>query len=305
MKAKMQALKARLGGGVSPALASPLLDDGYTVNPAVTAQLAHFLMDAGVKGLFVGGTTGEGILLEPGERMRLHQAAVAAAAGAVPVILHVGANRLKDAAALAAHAESLGADAIAAVTPYYYGMDDDGLAGYYAAVAAAAPETPLLMYDIPHMAVNGVGPALAARLAREIPSMAGMKSSQRDANAVRALLDAVSADFIVLAGNESVALGLLALGVDGLISGLSTAIPEPYVALTAAMAAGDLAAARKHQRLINQLLALMPAGKRIGGIKRILAERGVPVGPAVPPRPMPAGAVWPPMEALLQGAGLI
>ncbi len=305
MKAKIKALKARLSNGVSPALSTPLMDDGYTVNPAVTAQLAHFLMDAGVKGLFVGGTTGEGILLEPGQRMRLHQAAMDAAEGRVPVLLHVGANRLKDAVALAAHAESLGADGIAAVTPYYYGMDDDGLAGYYAAVAAAAPNTPLLMYDIPHMAVNGVGPALAARLSREIPSMAGMKSSQKDANAVRAVRDAAPADFILLAGNESVALGLLALGVDGLISGLSTAIPEPYVALTAAAAAGDLETARSHQRTINQLLALMPAGKRIGGIKTILAERGIPVGPAVPPRPMPASPVWPPMAALLQAAGLI
>jgi dihydrodipicolinate synthase/N-acetylneuraminate lyase len=88
------------------------------------------------------------------------------------------------------------------------------------------------------------------------------------------------------------------MGADGLISGLSTAVPEPFVALTRAVGQGDLNAARQAHQTINQLLDLMPP-QRIGAIKTILAERGVPVGPAVPPRPMPQGEVWPQMKALL------
>lgn len=293
-------LRLKLANGVSPAMATPLEANGYTVNTAVIPQLVNFLLDAGVKGLFVGGTTGEGVLLHAAERMRLHQAAVKAANGRVPVLLHVGANQLRTAVSLASHAAEVGADAIAAVTPYFYGVHDDALITYYRAVSRAAPQTPLLLYDIPQLAVNGITPEALPRLAQAVPTLAGMKTSRPDAQIVRRLLDAAPPNFITLAGNESVALGLLALGADGLVSGLSTAVPEPFVALTTAVSRGDLAAARDQQQIINRLLAHLPGGARIGAIKQILAERGIPVGTAVPPRPMPTAPIWPEMEPALR-----
>ncbi len=303
LKAKISDLKSKLINGVAPAMATPLQSDGYTVNAAVIPQLVDLLINAGVKGIFAGGTTGEGILLDPGERKRLHETTVSAVNGRVPILLHIGANRLDVAVALAEHASQLKPDAIAAVTPYYYGMDEDSLALYYRTIAQAAPGTPLLLYDIPHMAVNGIGPNLLSRLCDEIAELAGMKTSQRDAQIVRRFIAAAPEDFIILAGNESVALGLMALGVHGLISGLSTAVPEPFVAMTKAFGQGDLTLARQLQNLINQMLAILPAGQRIGAIKHILAERGVPAGPAVPPRPMPEGDYWPALNDLLGGKG--
>lgn len=292
-------LKRALRHGVTPAMATPLAADGVRVNTAVLPTLVDFLVGKGVKGLFVGGTTGEGILLDAAERMRLHEAALTAAAGRVPVLLHVGANRMDTAVTLTQHAAQIGADAIVAITPTFYGMDDDSLADYFHAVAAAAPETPLLLYDIPHMAINGVSPALLARLGRELPTLAGVKSSRPDAQMVRQLIAAAPERALVLAGNERIALGLLAMGADGLISGLSTAVPEPFVALTRAVGQGKLAAARQAHQTINRLLDQIAGLPRIGAIKRILAERGVPVGAAVPPRPMPEESIWPRLEPLL------
>lgn len=293
MQTKINELNNTLKHGVLPAMATPLEEDGYTVNAAAVKPLVDFLIGAGVSGLFVGGTTGEGILLAPAERRRLHEHALAAAGGRVPIILHVGADTTREATALAEHAQILGAAAIAAVTPTYYGMHDDALLAYYHAVAAAAPETPLLAYDIPHMAVNGVSPRLMQRLAEMTPTLAGLKTSRRDAQIIRELLDATPPALAVFAGNERIALGSLALGAHGLISGLATAIPEPFVALAGAFAAGDLDAARRRQRLINDLLDLMPAGARIGAIKVILQQRGIAAGPAVPPRPTPRDhALW-------------
>lgn len=301
MEEKLVTLKEGLRGGVAPALATPLLADGYTVNGTAVPILINFLLQRGAKGLFVGGTTGEGILLDAEQRMKLHETAVTAANGRAPIILHIGANRTDTAVALAQHAAQLGADAIAAVTPIYYGMHDDALAGYYHAIAAAVPQMPLLLYDIPHMAVNGISPALLRRLSQELPSLAGIKSSQVSAQILRELLHAAPPRLLFLAGNERIALGTLAMGADGLISGLSTAIPEPFVALTAAHARGDHAEALRQHRLINQLLDCLPAGARIGAIKQILAERGVNVGGPVPPRPMPTAPIWPHMESLLEG----
>lgn len=275
-------LKAALSGGVTPAMATPLHTGTHDVNVAVVAPLADLLIGAGVRGLFVGGTTGEGTQLDPDQRMALHEAALAAANGRAPVLLHVGAQRTDIAVSLARHAAGLRPDAIVAMTPTFYGISDDALARYFHAIAAAAPDIPLFLYDIPQFAVNGISPALLSRLCREIPSLAGMKSSRVDVQMVRQLIDALPPDRILLAGNESAALGLLALGADGLISGLSTAIPEPFVALTKAYDANDLATARRWQQCVNQLLPLLPAGARLGGIKAILEQRGIPVGPPVP-----------------------
>lgn len=297
----MDELKARLTPGVSPAMATPLNADGHTVNTAVVPQLVDFLLNAGVKGLFIGGTTGEGILLDLPERLRLHETAVAAMAGRGVPLVHVGANRLDTAVALAQHAAALATPvALVAVTPSFYPISDEGLLTYYAAIAKAAPGLPIFAYDIPHLAVNGISPAFLPRLCQEVPSLVGLKTSRPDAQAVRQLLEAAPPHLTVLAGNEAIALGLLALGAHGLISGLSTAVPEPFVALTHAFAQGDLAAASREQERINALLKLLPGNARIGAMKGILQARGIPVGTAVPPHTTPDGrSIWEKMQALL------
>jgi dihydrodipicolinate synthase/N-acetylneuraminate lyase len=296
---KLARLKEQLSFGVSPAMATPVVDEAGRVAVDVVPLLVDFLVHRGVKGLFVGGTTGEGILLAQDQRRVLHETAVSAAKGRAAVLVHVGAMPTAVAVDLARHAADIDADAMVAVTPYFYGMHNDGLMAFYAALADAAPDTPLFAYDIPHMAGNGIGPDLAARLFREIPMMAGLKSSNRDLQAVQRLRQAVPADRLLLVGNESIALEALALGADGMISGLSTAVPEPFVAMTRAFGAGDLAEAGRQQDLIAQLLPLLAPGARIGAIKATLAARGIPVGPPIAPLPAADASTWPAMEALL------
>lgn len=283
----------RIAKGVTPAMATPLQADGRTVNlPAVDA-LIDFLIAAGVKGLFVGGTTGEGILLQQDQRQQLHKRAMQAIAGRVPALIHVGANTSAEAVTLARHALSIRADAIVAVTPSFYPMHDAALANYFRDLAEAAPGIPLLAYDIPHMAVNGISPALLAALIQELPTFAGIKTSNQDAQVIRRLIDAAPSRAIVLAGNERIALGSLSLGAGGLISGLSTAVPEPFIRLAQAYFAADMARAQDQQRRVNAMLDLIPAGARIGAIKSLLSQRGIDVGPPVPPRPALSEVEWP------------
>lgn len=280
-------LKQQLSFGVAPAMATPLTEDGYHVNLTVVPVLVDFLITKGVKGLFVGGTTGEGVLLSVEERMKLHQAAMAAANNRVPVLLHVGTNNTLESIMLAEHAAAIGAAAIVAMTPHFYPVHDDALVRFFYDISAAATQLPFFVYDIPQQAINGVTPSLVPQLTAAIPTLAGMKTSRGDAHAVRQLIEVCPEHLIILAGNESVALGMLALGAHGLISGIATAIPEPYIAMGEAMRRGDVAKARHCQLQINQLLKILPTGARIGAIKALLEQRGIPVGPAVPPRPMP------------------
>ena len=306
IEAKIAAFRNMIRGGVSPAMATPLIGGGAAINPTGVAGLVELLVGAGVKGLFVGGTTGEGILLSNAVRMDLHNQVTEAANGRVPIIIHIGTNNTMDTLELAHHAVEVGAAAIAAVTPYYYNMDDNSLFDFYQTIAEAVPNMPLLGYDIPHMAVNGISPSLMARLCAEIPSFAGIKCSRKDAQDVRALIDAGTAETVVLAGNERVAAGLLALGADGLISGFSTAVPEPFVALTKAFTDGNMTDVQRQQRLINRILDEIPAGVRIGAIKRVIAQRGIEAGTAVPPRAMPDNSWqgWPKIQRLLDTSSI-
>jgi dihydrodipicolinate synthase/N-acetylneuraminate lyase len=203
---------------------------------------------------------------------------------------------------LAQHAADAGADAIVAVTPYFYPIHDDALFKHFSAIAAAAPLTPLFVYDIPHMAVNGISPKLIGQLSVNIPSFAGLKSSNNDTQQVRRLIDALPDEKIFLVGNEAVALGNLALGADGMISGLSTAVPEPFVKMVSAFFAGNMDLARLQQNKINQILALIPAGARIGAIKLLLQQRGIAAGPPILPLPE-APENWPGWQQLSKLVG--
>lgn len=291
-------LRQKLQHGVSPAMATPLKEDGYTVDTAAILPLVNFLIERGIKGLFVGGTTGEGVLLNAKQRKILHEVAMEAVAGRVPVLLHTAANQLAEAENLTHHAASLGADGLVAMTPYFLGMSEEALFQYFVHLAGLAPNIPFFAYDIPQLAVNGVSPKLLGRLCSAIPNLAGLKCSRDDMQIIRQLLDALPEDKILLAGNERIALGSLALGAHGMISGLSTAVPEPFVACLAAFYAGDYDTALDWQKRINRGLDQMPAD-RIGAIKRILAERGIPVGDPMPPRGRVEAAVWPSVEGVL------
>ena len=291
-------LKNRVAYGISPALATPLA--GYEVKTDVAAELAKWLIEKGSKGLFIGGTTGEGITLDLEQRKRLHAVAIPACKSAGGVAMaHVGTNNLRDTLDLATHAAENGADIIAVLPGYFYGLADDAVFDYFKAISDALPQVGLMYYDIPHLAVNGASPALVKRMCAELPNFVGLKSSRNDALVIRSLVEALDDVRFILSGNEKMASGLQVLGAVGMITGLSTAIPEPFIEIGNAIKAGDIAAAQKAQSQINRILSLTPAGKRIAFIKRIASERGFDVGDPLPPRPATDGSFWVAAQAIL------
>ncbi|MGB1253176.1 MAG: dihydrodipicolinate synthase family protein [Candidatus Promineifilaceae bacterium] len=288
----MQAFVEKLHHKIIPAMATPIDISGNRVSLKDVPPLVDFLIERHVGGLFVGGTTGEGVLLSVEQRKLLHKAVVEAAAGRVPVLLHVGTNTTRDTFDLAVHSESIGADANVAVTPYFYGIDDQAMLHYYQEIAKAAPNLPLLAYDIPHFANNGVTPSLLTELFETIPQFAGVKCSRKDAQMIRRLIDVTPADKMMLVGSEQIMLGSLAMGATGAISGLSTAIPEPFVKMITAYSEGRMKAAQQWFRLSNQVLAALASEPRLGGIKAVLNQRGAFVGDPIAPRPKGSDQAW-------------
>ena len=134
--------------GVLCALVTPFKADGTPYLGAL-AELVEFQVQGGAAGLFVLGTTGEGVLLDASERRRLAERLAGLVGGRLPLVVHCGAADTPTTAALAGHAEGLGAPAVASVVPYFFRYGPDALYRHFATVAEAAPAVGDYVYDNP------------------------------------------------------------------------------------------------------------------------------------------------------------
>ena len=285
----MPTLAAPGASGLLSAIVTPLGGDGRLDTAALGPYLS-WLAARGVDGVFVGGTTGEGPLLSNPERRQLLEAAVALARPlGLRVVAHVGAVTTRAACRLARHAAASGADAVAAVTPWFYGLDATALADHFAQVAEASAAVPFYLYNIPQAAQNHVTPELVAEVARRAPNLAGLKDSAGERARLAALVAAGRAarpgGFTVFCGGDAIALDALEAGADGIVSGNASAVPEPFADLLRAFRAGDVARARQAQARIDVAREALRNGADIGLYKAVLAARGVAVGQPRPPLP--------------------
>jgi 4-hydroxy-tetrahydrodipicolinate synthase len=243
------------------------------------AYEAHvrWLDEAGLDGLFVAGTTGEGVLLEHDEVEALAARAVAAA-GSLRVIVQVGRPSTGATVALARRALAAGADGVAAYVPWFYPITQDQVRSHFLALLEAADGAPAFLYNIPPRTVNDLSPELVGELARA--GFAGMKDSTGDFARHEAYLEAVRGvdSFEVYTGTEPQLVDAVRAGATGSINGLSNCRPELFTALRSALDSGggvepmhEEIAALKAQVKSEQSTVL--AVKR--RVRERLAERGI------------------------------
>ena len=220
-------------------------------------------------GLFVAGTTGEFPALDDSERLSLIEVALAEA-GPDRVIGHVGAPDARHAARLAKAAVALGTTRVAAITPYYLPARPDELAAHYGRIRDAVPDAELYAYIFPERTGLRVPPPVFAAVA-ETAGLAGAKLS---GSAAPELADYVAAapGLRMFSGDDSNPAATMRAGGAGVISGRSSAYPEVYAALVAALGAGDEEAAARHQLALDRIVAL---GASIGRLKHALQLRGL------------------------------
>ena len=150
--------------GIFPAFYA-CYDEAGAISPERTRALTEYLIGKGVTGLYVGGSSGECIYQSVAERKLVLENVMAAAKGRIVIIAHVACNNTADSMELAAHAESLGVDAIAAIPPIYFHLPPYAIAQYWNDISSAAPHTDFIIYNIPQLA----GVALSSALLREMP----------------------------------------------------------------------------------------------------------------------------------------
>ncbi|QEG37386.1 dihydrodipicolinate synthase family protein [Bythopirellula goksoeyrii] len=260
---------------------------GHAIDLDAICPLTDQLVADGVEGLYVCGSTGEGVSMTTDERKRVAEAFLAAAGGRVPVIVHVGHNSLADARDLAQHAQRAGATFTSAVAPNYFPIASvEVLVDAMATVAAAAPELPFYYYHIP--AMTGVDLDMIEFLRQagdRIDNFAGIKYTANSLDEYQQCVALDDGRFDVLYGYDELLLPSLAVGARGAV-GCTYNIAAPlYRRIIEAFDAGDLARARADQLRAVQMIRTLSRFPFLPAVKAVLAVIGAPCGTCRAPQP--------------------
>ena len=270
--------------GVIPAFYA-CYDDAGAVSPERARALARHLVSKGVKGLYVGGSSGECIYQEKEERMAILEAVMAEVKGECTVIAHVACNNTPESCQLAAHAESLGVDAIASIPPIYFHLPEYAIAKYWNDISAAAPNTDFIIYNIPQLA----GVTLTASLFREMrknPRVIGVKNSSMPTYDIEIFLREGGENCVVFNGPDEQFVAGRCIGAVGGIGGTYAAMPELFLKMDSLIRAGHPEQAVPIQHEVNAIIEAMCGcrGNMYGVIKQILKiNEGLDLGSVRPP----------------------
>ena len=272
--------------GVFPAIITPMTPAGH-LHEAAFREVMEFNIQAGVHGFWVAGGTGESVLLDDEENMRIAEIAADQARGRVTNIMHVGALTTVRAARLAEHAARVGVEAVCCIPPFFYKPSDEAIVEHYRVVAAAA-NLPFLVYNLPQCTGTEITPELLRKIQERVPQLAGLKHSAPSFPYVR---DFAKMGLACIIGNSALMLPALTLGATGCIDGPPNMAPELWVEIWQAYQAGDLKRAEAAQDRATEVTNLVRQFGLHGTTKAVLSARlGLDCGAPRPPGlPLTAG----------------
>ncbi len=270
--------------GLIPACYTPFAPDGE-LNLGMIERSVNLLLENGIRGVFVGGTTGEFASLTLDERMRLVGRWCEAAGGSLRVAVHVGHNCLSEAISLARHARQAGAVAVAVMSPSYFKPSTiQDLVSFCAPIAAEADPLPFYFYDIP--AMTGVRLKMSEFLYQarfQIPTLTGLKYSNDDLLELQECVRLDGGAFDVLFGSDECLLAGLCLGIRGAVGSTYNFAAPVYQRLMRAYDKHDLPAARAEQGKSIDLIKTLGEFGFLAASKSVMAMLGVDCGPVRPP----------------------
>src|SRR5215831_7528839 len=234
--------------GVGTALVTPFTKSGGLDEQAVR-RLGRRQVDAGVHFLVPCGTTGESPTLTDAERIRIVEILVDEVDGQVPVLAGAGGYNTLEVIRWADDMRKAGASGLLSVTPYYNKPTQEGLYQHYRAIAESTP-LPIVVYNVPGRTGVNVEPSTLVRLAA-IPNIAGVKEASGNIMQICEVCRQVPPEFIVLSGDDTITLPVMAVGGRGVVSVASNEAPSEMVQMVEAVERADFAAARaRHNRIL-------------------------------------------------------
>jgi 4-hydroxy-tetrahydrodipicolinate synthase len=257
--------------GTYTAIVTPFRDGA--LDETAFTQLVEWQVESGISGIVAVGTTGESPTLDHEEHTRVIELTVQTARGRCKVIGGTGSNSTAEAISLTREAESVGADALLHVAPYYNKPTQEGLFRHFKAIAAST-RLPIILYSIPGRCVIEIGVETVARLARECPNIVSIKESGGSVDRVSQLRAALPPEFTILSGDDSLTLAFMAVGAEGVISTSSNIIPREMVRMVQAFAESRVAEARELHARYYPLFRDLFIEANPGPIKNALSLAG-------------------------------
>ena len=258
--------------GCGTAMVTPFRVDG-ALDEATLIQLINRQIDAGIDFLVPCGTTGESPTLSREEHLRVVELTVDVAQGRVPVLAGAGGYNTAEVIALARQLASIGVDGILSVTPYYNKPSQEGLYQHYRAIASATT-LPIILYSVAGRTGVNIEPPTVKRLAG-IENIVGIKEASGSISQMATILNTAPEEFIILSGDDAIALPLVALGGRGVISVVSNEIPEEMTRLITLCLNNDFAGAREIQRRYQALMEVNFVESNPIPVKAAMAEMGL------------------------------
>lgn len=248
------------------------------LNESKLREMVNYQIDNGISGLVPVGTTGESPTLSHEEHRRVVDIVIDEANGRVPIIAGAGSNNTTEAISLTQHAQKSGATAALLITPYYNRPSQAGLIEHFKAIAGSC-DLPLIIYNCPgRTAVNTTADTIVEL--SELPTIVGIKEASGNMDQICEIITRTDDDFIVLSGDDSMTVPMVAVGAKGIISVTSNAAPALMSAMTAAALKGDFATAgRMHNELFPLMRAMMKAETNPSPVKAAMNIMGLDVGP--------------------------
>lgn len=264
--------------GIIPAFYA-CYDENGEVSVKAVRELTRYFIDKGVKGVYVGGSSGECIYLSKEERKQTLEAVMEEAKGKLTVIAHVACNNTADSMELAAHAQSLGVDAIASIPPIYFHLPEHAIAQYWNDISSAAPDTDFIIYNIPQLA----GVSLTVSLLREMlknPRVIGVKNSSMPVQDIQLFQSAGGPEFLVFNGPDEQYISGRIMGAVGGIGGTYAVMPELFIEAERLFQSGETDKAARLQYQINDIIYTMCSakGNMYAVAKEVLKSRGLNCG---------------------------
>lgn len=242
--------------GVIPAFYACYDEEG-NVSPERVRALTRYFIENGVKGAYVGGSSGECIYQTVADRKLVLENVVDEAKGRLTIIAHVACNSTKESMELARHAESLGVDAIAAIPPIYFRLPEHAIAKYWNDISSAAPNTDFVIYNIPQLAGVALTPSLLKEMLKN-PRVIGVKNSSMPIQDIQTFKSIAGKDSVVFNGPDEQFIGGLLMGADGGIGGTYSAMPKLFLKMYDLVKTGtpaNLELAKEIQYAVNDIIA--------------------------------------------------
>lgn len=259
--------------GVIPAVLT-VFNKNEEIDEEGTRLYIDYLLEQGVNGLYLTGSTGEAFLMDLTERKRYVEIVIDEVGKRVPVIVHIGDIGTKKSIELAKHAYETGADAISSVPPFYWQFREENIFNYYFDIANSVP-IPLIVYNI---ALAGILRLNIIKKISTIENVKGIKYTATTHDQISTIKDQIGQNFLIYSGCDEMAASGLINGADGIIGSFLSLMPELFITIYNAIQNNDLETAKAKQKDVIRIIEYSLHFDYFSVIRLGLKWMGIPGG---------------------------